>query len=142
MAGGARVVRKDANGNDVHQFGGNLPTRGHGVVADRPRLSGTVTTAVTHDQQLEQILTTTMKGLNLYDDPVGFAQAHGLTVTDPDGIAAVHESPEIVRSAIVDAMKQVSMARASNGRVAATTATGSDYRGRKARFAIASHLLG
>jgi hypothetical protein len=83
-----------------------------------------------------------MYGVDLYEDPIRFAELNGLTVTDPDSIAAVMESPDIVRSAIVDAGKQISMARASQGRIRATTATGSDYRGRKAKFAIATHLLG
>ncbi|MDR5771800.1 MULTISPECIES: hypothetical protein [unclassified Caballeronia] len=140
MAGGASIVRRDAQGNEIQQFGGNLPSRGHGT-ADRPRLGGGVVSAVTHDDQLERVLTT-MYGVNLYDDPIRFAELNGLTVTDQASIAAVHESPDIVRAAIVDMGKQMSMARASGGRVRATTATGSDYRGRKAMFAIASHLLG
>ncbi|MDR5779154.1 hypothetical protein QCE63_06890 [Caballeronia sp. LZ065] len=108
---------------------------------NRSRLGGGSVSAITHDDQLERVLTT-MYGVNLYDDPIRFAELNGLTVTDQASIDAVHESPDIVRAAIVDMGKQMSMARASGGRVRATTATGSDYRGRKAMFAIASHLLG
>jgi len=134
------VFRNDASGNEVQQFGGKLPSRGHGSPLGRSRLSGGTGAAVTHDEQLERVLTT-MYGVNLYEDPIRFAELNGLTVSDQASIDAVHESPDIVRSAIVDMGKQMSMARASNGRVRATTATGSDYRGRKAMFAIAPHLL-
>lgn len=136
MAGGAYIVRKDASGNEVHQFGSSLPTRGSGAAqasrswsvskggAGAGAQSPVQYDRTAADAALAGAMPYSLRAGNgdqvAYDvDPVRYAEIAGLRVS-PEHIENVRKYPELATQLLAESVRVRSQARASTGYMAST----------------------
>jgi hypothetical protein len=112
---------------------------GNGAFGNRQVYGAKSASPISYDERLQRVLTSQF-GADLYADPVQWANKNGLSVYPAD-VDNVLEDPDALRSVLVDALQKISQARASGGKVAATSAAGRTRKGKPVRASIASHLL-
>lgn len=141
MAGGSTIVRRDAQGNEIQQFGSNLPTRGSGTAQESRSWSVSkggdglafgsagAGSPVQYDRTAQDAVLAGAMPYSLragngeqvaYDmDPVRYAAVAGLRIS-PEHVENVRKYPELALQLLNESVRVRSQARASTGYMAST----------------------